>query len=64
MTFPPCSATTRRGRPCPFPGDRDRGGRTYCHVHDPLGQFRRNVETKRKAAGKDAIDQLERRGCA
>jgi len=49
---PPCSKLTKKGTACPFPGDRCRNGVAYCHVHDPLGtyqrQLRRELEPRKK----------------
>jgi hypothetical protein len=48
-----CSATTKKKKnPCPHHGDRtDESSRAVCHVHDENGQFRKNVEAARSAAG-------------
>lgn len=34
-----CSATTRKGAPCPFNADRNRNGEWFCHLHDPMGTY-------------------------
>lgn len=48
-----CSATTkgRKAHPCPIPADRCRGESWYCHVHDPEGTFRQQMEERQRLYG-------------
>lgn len=39
---PACSWVTRRGDPCPWPGDRIFNGQPVCHIHDPNGRAQQN----------------------
>lgn len=41
MASQKCCVPTKRGNPCTLGADRQRDGRWYCHVHDPLGTFAR-----------------------
>lgn len=43
-----CSATTKKGQPCPINADRvDENGKAWCHVHDARGSYRKNLRTRR-----------------
>ncbi len=39
-----CTATTKKKKPCPNLVESWRSG-TLCHVHDPQGTFRKQVES-------------------
>jgi hypothetical protein len=36
-----CCKPTARRRKCTVPADRRRGGKWYCHIHDPQGNNQR-----------------------
>lgn len=42
----PCCCLTAKRRPCPIGADRERDGKFYCHVHDPNGTFRLQMNAK------------------
>lgn len=42
-----CTALTKKKKPCPNLVDAWRTG-TLCHVHDPNGKFKQQVQVKRK----------------
>ena len=40
-----CSRLTKKKKKCPNVGDRvDKTGAPVCHLHNPQGKFRQNVE--------------------
>lgn len=43
-----CSATTKKGTPCPIWADRVHDGVWFCHVHDPAGVAQANLALVRK----------------
>lgn len=42
-----CTALTKKNKPCPNLVDAWRNG-TLCHIHDPNGKFKQQVQVKRK----------------
>jgi ribosomal protein RSM22 (predicted rRNA methylase) len=41
----PCSAITKKKKPCPIYVEKGRTG-TLCHVHDPNGKFKQQVKNR------------------
>ena len=50
-----CVALTEKKKPCSVNADRVRGGKDFCHVHDPEGVFRAQQEAKRTNEGQSTI---------
>lgn len=44
-----CSATTKKGQPCPINADRvDENGEAWCHVHDANGTYQQQRRPRRR----------------
>lgn len=55
-----CKAMTNAGNPCSHFGEVTREG--FCHIHDPQGVFRKQVELRREVNRKRrAYSDLERK---
>lgn len=46
MELRQCCMKTKRGVQCPINADRTRDGKDYCHVHDPEGRFRTQINDR------------------